>query len=189
MYATQAQIEAILGRCLTPKEESLLEVMGASIDAWINEQIGGSYTQVTTTKYYDGAGSVILDIDPAINVTRVAIIDPANVETSVYIFNEDFEARPVNQQVKTWIHSRVGRFPCGVANIAVTATFGLGESVPSDIAYLSAYLIAGMFTKQQYKNLKSESIEGYSRTFAETKTDEELVSMTLAKYGNNYSVI
>lgn len=188
MYATQAQIENILGRCLTTKEEQLLEGLGSTIDGWIDDKIGASYTQVTETRYYDG-GSVILEIDAATNITKVAVVDDEDDDSSIYDLNVDFKARPRNEDVKTWLHSKGAKFPEGIANIAVTATYGLGEEAPDDIKYLASYLMAGVFTRQKTKNLKSESIEGYSRTFAETKMEDEVVLSILNKYTGGEDII
>jgi hypothetical protein len=174
-YTTQAKVEAYLNRQLTDNEQELLNGVLAATDAWIDSQIGGSYgTVAESTRYFDG-DSRILNIDPCINITEVKRVDNLEAEAHDYIDNEDFEARPRNSVLKTWLESRVGKFPTGVANIAVTAQFTLGADVPSNISQLAAYLAAQMFLNQTVGNLKSESIEGYSRTFNDYKTTNDFV--------------
>lgn len=189
-YTTKKQIEAFLKRDLDNYEETLLPLILAAVDSFLGDELGGSYGEGTpATKYYDG-GSRILEIDPCTNITKVAQVNDDETESYVYVLNEDFEARPRNGTVKSWIHKRGRAFPCGVANIAVTATFSLGSTVPSDIAYLATYLAAQLFAGQgEDGKLKSESIEGYSRTFKEYKADDPVVHMTLSKYTSNNIVL
>lgn len=183
-YTTQANVEAVLKRSLTAQESVLLPLLLSSIDSWINEQIGGEFgAGTTTTKYYDG-GTAILDIDPCNTITKIALYDEAEVEIDEYVLNEDYEARPRNDTLKRWIHSRVGEFPCGVANIGVTATFTMGTTVPDEIEYLASYMIAQMLLSNESGNLKQESIEGYSRTFGQIEENNAIVSILLDKYRN-----
>lgn len=188
-YGTQATIENILGRCLTDKEQASLAQLFSIADGWISQQIGGSYGDAAVaTKYYDG-GSVMLDIDPCVDITKVAIVDDYEEDSYVYESGVDFEARPRNESLKKWLQSRTGAFPCGVANIAVTANFSLGTTAPEDIQYLSSYLVAQVMLNQENGTLKSESIEGYSRTFKEYKTSDDTVLFILNKYTEDESPI
>lgn len=185
-YTDQEKIEDYLDRDLTTAEEGLLDLLIASIEAWINDQTGLVFggSAVSSTRYYDG-GSKILDIDPVQNITKVCRVNNDETEDYEYELNIDFEARPRNATVKNWIEKRGGRFPKGVTNIAVTGQFALGIDVPDDISYLATYLAATQIESSESGNLKSETIEGYSRTFSEYKRDDAIVSSTLNKYTRN----
>lgn len=196
-YATQSEVEGILGRSLTSQEQSGLTFLLNAIDQWINDQIGASFTipDEAATRYYDpDFGGSIIDIDPLYtggedNTPVVAVVD--SDENVVSTLDESiYELRPRNEDVKTWIQLRGGRkwasvCSTAVTNIAVTGKFGRGSDVPADIKYLAAYLAAQSIGATNSLSLKSESIEGYSRTFATTSSDyssDAVVKRTLDKY-------
>ena len=57
--------------------------------------------------------------------------------------------------------------------------------MPADIAYLASYLAAKSIGATNSLSLKSESIEGYSRTFADNSKSfnaDSVVSSVLSKY-------
>jgi hypothetical protein len=187
-YTTQANVEAYLKRELTTDEENLFANQLKSVENWINNQIGGSFGDVSeTTRYYDGSGESILSIDPVMSVTSVKLVDSEELEVEEYEMGIDYELRPRNESVFTWIDfGRIGCTPWGIANISVTGKFTLGE-VPDDIEYLATYIMAQLFTRQDNVSsgdLKSETIEGYSRTFNTIKeySQDSVVQSILEKY-------
>lgn len=166
MYTNQELIELYLKRELSLDELGTFDLLVSAVDAYIDDLIGGSFGNVSeSTRYYDG-GSRILDIDTCTEVTAVTTVDSEEAVNDTYDTDIDYEARPRNSDFKNYLEKRNGRFPSGVANIAVTAKFAEGLSVPDDIKYLATYLAGSMLTSSYTGNLKSESIEGYSRTFA-----------------------
>ena len=196
-YASQSSIEGILGRSLTTAETNGLQALLDAIDQWINDQIGGSYGELSdspVTRYYDpDFGGAVIDIDPAfVDETHglvVAVVDSnENVVRTLDI--STYEARPRNDAVKTYIQLRSGlkwASVCSnaVTNIAITGYFGFGSTVPADIAYLASYLAAKSIGATNSLSLKSESIEGYSRTFADNSKSfnaDSVVSSVLSKY-------
>lgn len=196
-YANQSSVEGILGRSLTTSEAAALPALLNAIDQWINDQIGGSYGELgddPATRYYDpDFGGSIIDIDPvyvdADHGLVVAVVDSnENVVRTLDV--STYEARPRNDAVKTYIQLRSGvkwASVCSsaVTNIAVTGYFGFGGTVPADIAYLASYLAANSIGATKSLSLKSESIEGYSRTFADNSKSfnaDSVVSSILAKY-------
>lgn len=193
-YANQQAIESVLNRPLTATEIASLDLLLNAVDAFINDAIGSSFTvgSEVATRYYDADEGSILDIDPIfIDETHglvVAIVDAdENVTRTIDV--SDYEARPRNDAVKTYLQLRNGRkwaSVChpSVANIAVTGYFGRGETVPADIQYLAAYMAAQYIGASAGASLKSESIEGYSRTFATIQSDYPIVSQTLDKYNS-----
>lgn len=183
-YTNQTNLEAFLDRVLTENEQTILPLVLAAVDSYINDQIGTSYTSSSPTiRYYNG-GSKFLNIDPAVSITKVAVVNDDETDSENYVLNEDYEARPRNQTVKTWIERRSGKFPEGTANIAVSGTFTLGN-IPDDLVFVATYLAGQLFSKRNTTGLKSESIEGYSYTLAELRVDSDpIIDMTLSKYTN-----
>lgn len=191
-YANQSDVEGVLGRSLTASEIAALPLLLNAIDAFINDAIGAPFTigDDPVTRYYDADASVILEIDPLFiddsHGLVVSLVDADEnvvrvLDTSVY------EARPRNESIKTYIQHRNGRkwaSECSqaVANIAVTGYFGRGEEAPADIQYLAAYMAAQYIGATKSGELKSENIEGYSRTFATIQADYPIVNQTLSKY-------
>lgn len=190
MYTTTELIEAYLGRTLTSEESARISSLQSLVKSWIDGQIGGSfYTETAptaSTRYYDG-GVKILDIEPCISISKVAQVDTDESELYVYELNTEFESRPRNKDVKRWIEKRGGAFPRGVANIAVTGVFTLGL-LPEDIKQIATIMVGGVIIEGTTGAIVSESIEGYSRTFADsTKTggiskSSLLIKDVLSKY-------
>lgn len=196
-YATKSDVEGILGRTLTASEEAALPFLLNAIDQWINDQIGASYGELSddpVTRYFDAdRGGSIIDIDPVFvdesHGLVVSLVD-ANENVVRTLDVSEYEARPRNEAVKTYVQLRNGRkwasvCSTGIANIAITGYYGYGSEVPADIKYLSAYLAANSIGATKSLSLKSESIEGYSRTFADNKTSfaaDSVVSSILDKY-------
>lgn len=196
-YATKATVEGVLGRSLTASEVTALPALLASVDAYINNEAETTFgTPVEATRYYDvdpEEPSRILDVDAF--VTKVGDTDKAftvqyvdadeNIVSTVD--SSDYEARPRNENVKKYLQRRSGVWgrgcPTSVTNIAVKAFFGY-DSVPADIAYAAAWLAAKQIGSTQSLSLKSESIEGYSRTFADAtkKEDGTFITDTLSRY-------
>ena len=185
-YTDQATVEAYLNRSLSSNEQTILPLAIAAVDSFINEEVGSTFSNTSSTRYYDG-GVRTLVIDSVRSITKVELVDTddSNTVLNEYDLDEDYERQPVNETVKTYIESRIGAFPKGIANIAVTGKFSLTDSTPDDIKYLATYLTAKLFQKAVTGDLKSESIEGYSRTFAEFKAEDEVVQITLNKYTND----
>lgn len=190
-YATQASVEAVLGRSLTTAEQAGLTALLNAVDAYINGQTGTSWSTPTQSKrYYDVEKSRILEVDPFTVADdkpfTVKYVD-ADEDVVSTVDESDYEARPRNESVKSWLHRRSAPWgsncPSNVTSIEVEAYFGAGD-VPADIAYVASWLAAQQIGSTQSLSLKSESIEGYSRTFADvTKTDQgSFVTTTLERY-------
>lgn len=184
-YTTQPLVSAFIKRSLTANEITLFNIMLTTVTNWINNQIDSAFgTTVETTKYYDG-GTRYLDIDPCIELTAVNLVDSEETSRYLYILNEDYEQQPLNETVKTMIEYRLGIFPSGLGNIAVTAKFTRGEAVPDDIQYLATYLMGKLYSQAVTGDLKRESIEGYSREFKTFTMQDEAADLVLTKYGND----
>jgi hypothetical protein len=192
-YANQTSVEGVLGRSLTTNEVAALPLLLSAVDSFINSQTGRTFgAAAESTRYYDTEDSKMLDVDPFViseDVTEGDTTTPTARPFEVFYVDadenklrdvdaSDFEARPRNEIVKTYLQKRNGRWgsgcPANVANIAVKAFFG-GGAVPDDIKYAASWLAAQGISAQlgMSLGLKSESIEGYSRTFIDaTKTEQ-----------------
>lgn len=193
-YATQSSVEGVLGRSLTTQEAAALPALLNAVDAYINGETGRSWgTPVEETRYYDVERSRMLEVDPFVTkigedakAFDVFYVD-ADEERIQDIDSSEYEARPRNENVKTWLQRRTGNWGSGcrsnVTNLAVKAFFGAG-TVPADIAYAAAWLAAHQIGGTQSLSLKSESIEGYSRTFADATNTEagSFIKDTFARY-------
>ena len=186
-YTSKELVEAFIKRALTGDELTLLPLVGAAAENEIDSVLDSSFGDVSeSTRYFDG-GSRILNTGPVRNITAVSIVDAQETVTSTYTLNEDFEARPRNETIKTYLQKRLGCFPAGLGNIAVTGkfTYSPDDEIPDDIKYVATYMTAKYFQRGTTSDLKSESIEGYSRVFKEYSQTDEVVSSILNRYGAN----
>ena len=190
-YATQSSVEGVLGRSLTTQEAAALPALLDAVDQYITGQTGRSWaTPVEATRYYDVERSRMVDVDPFVVAEdkpfEVFYVD-ADEEKVQTIDSSEYEARPRNEAVKTWLQRRTGNWgsgcPSNVTNLAIKAFFGAGD-VPADIAYAAAWLAAHQIGGTSSLSLKSESIEGYSRTFADATSTEagSFITDTFARY-------
>jgi hypothetical protein len=182
-YADQTSVEGVLGRPLTATEIAALPALLAAVDAYINKTIGRTFgvADEQVTRYYDVERSRMLDVDPFVvdddHPFELFYVD-ADENSQGAVNTSDYEARPRNETVKTWLQRRSGTWgsgcPSNVTNIALKAYFGAGD-VPADIQYAASWLAANAFGSTASLSLKSESIEGYSRTFADgTKSNNQI---------------
>lgn len=180
-YASQASVEGVLGRSLTTQEVAGLDGLLKAVDAYVNSETGRTFGDATekTIKYYDVDRSKMVDVDPFVvkedKPVRVFYVDADEEQVGSDVDSSDYEARPRNEEVKTWLQRRSGNWGSGcsskVTNLAIEAYFG-GGAVPDDIAYAASWLAAHQIGGTQSLSLKSESIEGYSRTFADATATE-----------------
>ena len=191
-YANKASVESALGRSLTASEEAGLEALLAAVDSYINKTIGTSFeTPTEATRYYDVERSRMVDVDPFVTGEgkpfEVFYVDADENKVGSNVDESDYEARPRNETVKTWLQRRSGYWgsgcPSNVTNLAVKAFFGRGDA-PAVIQYAASWLAAQSISAQLGMSLsvKSESIEGYSRTFADMTKD----NVTITSIFDNY---
>jgi hypothetical protein len=191
-YATQSSVEGVLGRSLTTAEIAALPALLAGVDAYINGETGQVFQTATeATRYYDVERSKMVDVDPFVvaedKPLRVFYVDADEEPVGDDIDVSDYEARPRNEAVKTWLHRRSGTWGSNcsskVTNLAVKAFFGF-DAVPADIVYAASWLAARQIGGTSSLSLKSESIEGYSRTFADASnsSDGSFLTATFERY-------
>lgn len=177
-YTTQETVEAQLKRDLTSAEEILFPMLQVLVDKSIDIKLGGTYNASgEVVRYYDG-GRQIIPIGAVRNYASGATAPKVYLVSSAGDLNEydasNYVFGPLNSEVKTYLELRHGEWACGERNIAIRGEFSYGEDVPGDIEYLSSYLIARFFTVPIEGELSSQSIEGYSVSWARDSTIEDL---------------
>lgn len=170
-YATSANVASYLKRSLSSSETDFLDtILLPAVDEFINDEVGtqgfGTGTS-TSARLYDGLGSRWLFIDPAEGITNISYVDELGEVSEVLTAQTDWVAYPLNEDSKNMVYSRTGRWYRGHGNVQVTGDFQ--GAVPHKIT-LAAIMLASSYLSSD-KNLKSESIEGYSRTFSEITQD------------------
>ncbi len=172
-YTDQAKIEDFLQRTLTQDEVDLLVVLLPSIKTWIDDYTSSTFdTAVETTRRYDGGG-LSIDIDPAQDITEVALVNRDGTESYSYTDGEEYIKEPINATIKNEIRRHITRWPRGAANMAVTAKFTeydfANSKVPDDIVTAATRIAAGIIKASSYDdsanaagNIKKESLEGHT---------------------------
>lgn len=170
---SQSDLEARLQRSLTAEEATAFTIINSAVQAYVEKLIGSSVESKTaTTRYFDG-GVQHRRIDPCTDITAVAYVDDDQVVYSTFD-TTDYTKEPINRTLKTMLRNRAGRFAVGINNVAVTAKFSIyGDTDVLNIvkdAILSA--LEGEINNNS--NIKAESIEGYSITYASTEAKASL---------------
>lgn len=168
-YTNQANVENYLKRELTENE---LNLMGAvlldAVKTYIDEYTGSTFDEGSSaSRYYDGDGSQIVDIDPCTAITAVALVDQDYAVTDTLTSPDEYVAEPVNETVKRYLRIRHHRLSHRLHYVKVTATFGeYDDGIPTDIQYVATRLIAAMLSSAETNSgIKSESLEGHSVTY------------------------
>lgn len=157
---TKSDIENKIGRTLNTEESNSFSVINVGLQAYVERMIGSSVELATTTgRYYDG-GVQHLGIDPATDITEVALVNEDNTVVEVYN-SVDYTLEPVNATLKTMIRHR-SKFLTGINNIKVTGKFSIyGDS--RILAIVKDSMINALVSElTNNSNIKRESIEGYS---------------------------
>ena len=170
---SQSDLEQRLGRSLTGEEINAFSTINNATQAHIERMIGSSVESVSeSTRYYDG-DLQNLAIDPCTNVTEVKYIDNNGIGQFVYD-TADYTVEPVNRTCKTMLRYRWGEFDEGMNAIAVKAKFSIYDDVQVRNVIKDAILTALTAEINNNSNVKSESIEGYSITYASTEARSAL---------------
>lgn len=166
---SEEKIEKYLKRDLTANEVSFLsDNLLDAVDQYISDYTGRTYASGGTTRYYDGSYGRWLFIDPVTTITAVEYIDEDG-DVDETLDSTDYIAYPLNKTVKTSLWKRGSNWTGTHNRIKITGTFT--ETAPATIV-LAATMLAAKYLEAGSGNLKSESIEGYSRTFSDTVHDD-----------------
>ena len=174
---TKSDIENKIGRTLNTDESNSFAVVNAGLQAYVEKIIGSSIEEANTAgRYYDG-GVQHLSIDPATDITEVALVNEDN--SIVEVLNSvDYTLEPVNATLKTMVRHR-SKFATGINNIKVTGKFSIyGDS--KVLAIVKDSLINAIVSElTNNSNIKRESIEGYS---VEYISNEAKTALSPIKY-------
>lgn len=185
-YTTQQLITNYLGRKLTPEEAGISKMVAEGVTQWIDKYTGTSFKPSASSiyKYYD-SGVARVFIDPVIDVEEVCLLD---VTDSVVVTYDptvpDYKLYPLNSGTKTSIQFTGSRLAplsnsygadafyetdttLASGRIRVKGKWGEAGGIPSDIQLAATILACDWLSDTD--QLQSESIEGYSRSFAATK--------------------
>lgn len=176
-YTTKAKIEALFGVTLTSAQNSALTDVIAAVQAFIDGYCEQTFESVRETRYYDSAGSCELITD---NFTTGSMaVEVLNSNGSVQRTlrkgqSNDYIVSPYNVPTKNKViltrTGGLGSFPCGKAQVRVSALFGFGSTVPADISIAA--------TKLSYQLLRTDTPEG-----------TQLSSVRLGDYSATYQVL
>lgn len=188
-FTSTANISDYLGRSLTTHESDYLaNVLLDAVDDYIQRVTGTTFSVgESEARYYDGDGGRWLFIDTATTVTKVEIVTQDSTESvdETLTLGSDYLKYPLNQSYIDRLYKKSSSnlasgsaWPVGKKRTKVTGTFGI--AVPDAIVHVATMLASGYLDTT--KNLKSESIEGYSRTFSEITNDSEEIREILGQY-------
>lgn len=183
-YTTQAKVQYYLKRTLSADEVSALPTLIGAAKFYIDEYTGVSFgadgSEVASERFFDGSGRSTQNIDPARDITAVVALNADSTVSYTYD-SDDYVQKPKNLPIKAWLVVRSGQWPAGLENIKVTAKWGGYTDVPLNIEQAANQLV-GNGLNQGSGNLKSESIEGYSRTWHEGGAETEDINRLLDPY-------
>lgn len=177
-YTTQTLIQSYLKRDLTSAEARLTTILIPAIQNWIDRVTGRKWEPVTESRVYDG-GEEYLFVDPIIDIHQIDFLNPDGTVQSTYSSTTpDYLAYPLNNKTKTQIKLLTHkRWPTGSGRIKITGKWGERDGVPADIQYAATVLACDWLSSED--KLKSESIEGYSRTFQDTQDSNPEIKKVL----------
>ena len=193
MYTNSNLIEAQLQRDLTASEQTLLTTLIPAVDILIDRYTGSHFLEeeAVSTRYYNFNGR-FCDIDPCTGVTTITAVDWDNTVVATYTAGNDFILHPQNSTIKTQIEFlngvslNISIMPVadidGRSRTAVTAKFSeYNEGVPEDIQIAATRICTQMIEESSTNSsntsgVKSESIEGYSVTFADTIANADKIA-------------
>jgi hypothetical protein len=179
MYTNQINVERYLNRKLDIDESGNFELIAKGVDKYIDAMTRRTFgiDETDSVRYYSGGLKEIF-IDDFNEITSVEVVDSSEIVTSIYDEDNHYLAFPRGMTPTSSIYKVSGRFPRGTNNIKVTGK--LGVPVPDDIVLAATILVASVYSNPD--NIKSESIEGYSKTF-DTATNEN--HLILSAIDNN----
>lgn len=186
MYTDSSIVSDYLQRTLTAQESDTLAMLIPAVSKWIDNHLGTTFneTDEVTTREYDGEGGSILTIDPCTSITSVVGVNQ-DFDTDYAYDADDYVAMPQNDTVKTWLRKRAGRWPRGIANIAVTAIYGSYDAeaggIPEDIQLIATRIVAGIirgtYNDDNSEGIKRETIEGHSVEYSTSSDNLQEIAM------------
>lgn len=172
-YSNEEKVEDYLTIDIDSSFSSRIIEWAESVDKYIDNYTGKSFSEISESRYFDGSGSRELDVDDFVSISEVLILNYEDDDT-MYALSEgkgnDYVTFPYNETPKYRLiltpASTIGGWLKGDRRIKITATWGHQSSIPSDIVLAATMLLAGIIEKGlKGGTVKSESLGDYSVTF------------------------
>lgn len=187
-YTNQQQVESYLDRPLSDYESAIFETIEGACEDIIDGYCARTFSvsranrsniDPTTgdgssnpfQRYDGGATELFFDQPLQTDLTQSGVITPytgyLDISTNQFtlIPVADYQFYPLNGKTKTSVLRILGVFPYGAASIFVYGTFADYLTPPTGITTAATIMAADIINLPD--GIKSETIEGYSRTFSE----------------------
>jgi hypothetical protein len=175
----EIKIAELLGRPLSSTEEDNFELYLDIVKERLKKLLGYdvSYSAEATLKYDARIGYHTLYVNPYTAITRIQI-DGNEIE--------GFTMRQWDDLNADWFNAITFHTQMKKSLIEVTATYGFGAELPSDLSYLIAQLF-NVVSQEQVTDgrVEQKSIEGYSIKYKDTSNFKEFShdnQSTISKY-------
>lgn len=177
---TQEELEALLGRPLTPTEVENLDLYLSIAEQRLDDLLCMTLTSDEATRVYDGrSGYRTLYVDPFTAIDTVEI-DGETIDASKY------SVLQFDKHNASWYNVIRFKKNMNCDEVTVTATWGFGSDMPVDLQLLLARLF-DLVGKEQTTNgkVKSKRVEDFSITFNDNSDAQQFFSenqATIDKY-------
>lgn len=194
-YTDKTKVANYLERDLTSRESTMCDLLIPAIKRHIDSQCSMTFEKVDGetnsvggtgmgTRYFEASGERTLFLENCVvrNITAINELDSDGTTTST-LDPDNFEAFPLNKPAKRYIKlsSRNGRWTTGLRAVSITGEFSYADTAPEDIQLAATIMVAELLRNPQ--RLSSESIEGYSKVFADyIGVEHPEVMMVLGHY-------
>ena len=178
-YTNEATVEKIIQRSLTTEEKASLDLVIANISKFVADYLNRNYQDIVegeegeseiedSVMYYDGNGQYELFLDDDFTeITQIELLDSEGSTFETIDDEDDYILYPLNSSPKNSIVLRSYRFPLGHARVKITGKFTSG-ALPDAVCMAVTKLVADyVLNLAENENIKSESIEGYSKTLSD----------------------
>lgn len=178
-YCTTVQLENYLLADADASFEADVEGQINMAEAFVDGYTGRNFVadSVASAKIYDGNGGMDLQIDEAVELTKVEVDqDEEGSGAYVEITSGYYITYPANNTPKTRIRLRESSpyyFYEGLQNVRITAKWGYSVACPADITWATMILAAGIVLYGNARDIgnivQSESIGNYSVSYKDER--------------------
>lgn len=186
-YVSEGDLENYLTIDVNDSFSSQILDWAEAVTNYIDNYTGRSWQNsgsTSSTKYYDGNGQRVLDIDYFTSISSVEILALNNSDVDFTLSegqDNDFITFPYNTTPKFRLMmtpvSRVGGWLKGQKRIKVTGVFD-AISVPKDVRLAATMLLAQIVEKgAKGGNIVSESLGDYSVTFKDIDSNSNFMNV------------
>jgi hypothetical protein len=159
------QVAALLGRPLTPQEDTSFDVYIAIAEAQLQSLLCMDITSASDTRIFRSReGYSTLFIDPVTDITSVTI-DGVAVTDYTMKQNDSYQA--------DWFNVLEFDRQLGDEKVTIEASWGFTE-LPDELAYLLAQLFK-VTSSTKDSQVRSKSIEDFSVTYTDTTVYDQML--------------